>query len=151
MPAVAFDRFYRYDELTTILQGWADERPELFRLESIGSSFEDRDIWLATITNFESGADLDKPAFLIEANIHAIEVTGCTAALHLIDKLLTGYGTDPEGDPLSRLPRFLRDSAAESRRRRARPGRPSALRALERQAVPSPRRAGRPLRGGRRR
>ena len=95
MPAVAFDRFYRYDELTTILRAWADERPDRFQLESIGRSFEDRDIWLATITNFESGADLDKPAFLIEANIHALEVTGCTAALHLIDKLLSGYGSDP--------------------------------------------------------
>ena len=96
MPAVAFDRFYRYDELTSILQAWAEERPDLYRLESIGRSFEDRDIWLATITNFETGADLDKPAFLIEANIHALEVTGCTAALHLIDKLLSGYGSDPK-------------------------------------------------------
>ena len=25
MPDVAFDRFYRYDELTQILQGWAEE------------------------------------------------------------------------------------------------------------------------------
>ena len=29
MPDVAFDRFYRYDELTEILQGWAQEHPEL--------------------------------------------------------------------------------------------------------------------------
>ena len=64
MPAVAFDRFYRYDELTEILQAWAEERPDLYRLESIGRSYEDRDIWLATITNFETGADVDKPAFL---------------------------------------------------------------------------------------
>ena len=40
VPDVAFDRFYRYDELTEILQGWAEERPELFHLESIGKSFE---------------------------------------------------------------------------------------------------------------
>ena len=44
MPYVAFDRFYRYDELTEVLKAWADERPELFQLESIGRSFEDRDI-----------------------------------------------------------------------------------------------------------
>jgi murein tripeptide amidase MpaA len=94
VPDVAFDRFYRYDELTAILEAWAEERPDLYRLESIGRSFEDRDIWLATITNFETGADVDKPAFLVEANIHALEVTGCTAALHLIDKLLRGYGSD---------------------------------------------------------
>jgi murein tripeptide amidase MpaA len=96
VPDVAFDRFYRYDELTEILQGWAEERPDLYRVESIGRSFEDRDIWLATITNFETGADLDKPGFLVEGNIHALEVTGCTAALHLIDKLLRGHGSDPK-------------------------------------------------------
>jgi murein tripeptide amidase MpaA len=96
MPDVAFDRFYRYDELTEILQGWAEERPDLYRLESIGKSFEGRDIWLVTLTNFETGADLDKPALLVEANIHALEVTGNTAALHLIDKLLRGYGDDPK-------------------------------------------------------
>ena len=55
MPDVAFDRFYRYDELTEILQGWAEEQPELFRVESIGKSYEDRDIWLATVTNFDAG------------------------------------------------------------------------------------------------
>jgi murein tripeptide amidase MpaA len=94
VPEVAFDRFYRYDELTEILQGWAEERPELYKLASIGKSYEGRDIWLATVTNFETGPDLEKPAFLIEANIHAIEVTGATAALHLIDRLLSGYGKE---------------------------------------------------------
>jgi murein tripeptide amidase MpaA len=94
VPDVAFDRFYRYDELTDILESWARERPELFRLESIGRSYEGRDIWLATITNAETGPDLEKPALLIEANIHAIEVTGATAALHLIQRLLSGYGPD---------------------------------------------------------
>jgi murein tripeptide amidase MpaA len=93
-PPVAFDRFYRYDELTEILRAWADERPELCRLDSIGSSFEGRDIWLCTITNFGTGPDLEKPAFLIEANIHSLEVTGATAALHLIDRLLSSYGED---------------------------------------------------------
>ncbi len=96
MPDVAFDRFYRYDELTDILQGWAKEHPELFHVESIGTSYEGRDIWLATVTNFETGPDLDKPALMVEANIHALEVTGCTAALHLVDMLLRGYGTDPK-------------------------------------------------------
>jgi len=95
VPEVRFDRFYRYDELTAILRGWADERPDLYRLESIGSSFEGREIWLCTVTNFQTGPDLEKPAFLIEANIHSLEVTGATAALHLIDRLLSGHGEDP--------------------------------------------------------
>ena len=93
-PEPAFDRFYGYDELTEILQGWADEGPELCALESIGKSHEGRDIWLATITNTETGPALEKPALLIEANIHAVEVTGATAALHLINRLLSEYGSD---------------------------------------------------------
>jgi murein tripeptide amidase MpaA len=94
VPAVTFDRFYRYDELTELLQAFAREHPGLCRVESLGRSYEDRDIWLVALTNFDTGADLDKPAFLIEANIHAIEVTGCTAAVNLIQRLLSGYGSD---------------------------------------------------------
>ena len=95
MPAaVGYDRFYRYDELTDLLRSWADEAPELLQLESIGKSWEGRDIWLVTVTSLATGPALEKPAFLVEANIHAIEVTGCTAALHLIHKLLTEYGKD---------------------------------------------------------
>jgi len=94
MPEVRFDRFYKHAELTAILQAWATQHPDRFRLTSIGKSYEGRDIWLATVTNFATGPDTEKPAFWIEANIHAVEVTGCTAALHLIAKLLTQYGRD---------------------------------------------------------
>jgi len=92
LRAVSYDHFYGYDELTETLRDWADEAPTLCSLESIGKSFEGRDIWLVTITNTETGAHEDKPAFLIEANIHSMEWTGCTAALHLIRKLLSEYG-----------------------------------------------------------
>ncbi len=94
MPEVSFDRFYRYAELTSILQAWAAEHPTLFELSSIGSSYEGRDIWLATVTNTETGPHDEKPAFWLEANIHASEVTGCTAALHLLNKLVTGNRKD---------------------------------------------------------
>ncbi|TMK56542.1 MAG: carboxypeptidase, partial [Actinobacteria bacterium] len=76
------------------LHVWADEAPGLCSVESIGTSFEGRDIWLVTVTNTETGAHADKPAFLVEANIHSMEWTGCTAALHLIHKLLMEYGAD---------------------------------------------------------
>jgi murein tripeptide amidase MpaA len=90
----AFDRFYRYDELSALLQGWAQSRPELLRLESIGKSYEGRDIWLATVTNLDTGPPEEKPALWLDANIHASEVTGCTAALHLLHHLLCGHGRD---------------------------------------------------------
>ncbi|HEX6662494.1 MAG TPA: M14 family metallopeptidase [Gaiellaceae bacterium] len=94
VPPVSYDHFYAYDELSDTLRSWAEEAPALCALESIGTSFEGRDIWLVTVTNGETGAHQDKPGFLIEANIHSMEWTGCTAALHLIHRLLTGYGDD---------------------------------------------------------
>jgi len=94
LRSVAYDHFYAYEELSDTLRSWAEEAPKLYALESIGTSYEGRDIWLVTVTNTETGAHLDKPGFLIEANIHSMEWTGCSAALHLIHRLLTGYGND---------------------------------------------------------
>ncbi|HYY04201.1 MAG TPA: M14 family metallopeptidase [Gaiellaceae bacterium] len=94
MRPVAYDHFYGYDELTETLRAWAQEAPQLCALESIGKSYEGRDIWLVTLTNTDTGAHADKPGFLIEANIHSMEWTGCTAALHLIHRLLTQHGQD---------------------------------------------------------
>jgi len=74
--SVAYDHFYAYDELTDTLRTWSEEAPNLCALESIGKSYEGRDIWLVTVTNTETGAHLDKPGFLIEANIHSMEWTG---------------------------------------------------------------------------
>jgi Zinc carboxypeptidase len=91
---VAYDHFYAYDELTETLRAWADEAPRLCAVESIGKSYEGRDIWLVTVTNTATGAHTEKPGFLIEANIHSMEWTGCTAALHLVHRLLTQHGQD---------------------------------------------------------
>jgi hypothetical protein len=94
VPPVPFDRFLTYDELTGLLHGWRDERPDLVQLESIGSSWEGREIWLVTVTNAASGPAEEKPAFLVEANIHSVEWTGSAAALHLLRRLVEDYGSE---------------------------------------------------------
>lgn len=94
MPAVPFDHFCTYDELSELLAGWARERPELVAVESVGRSWEGREIWLVTVTNTATGPAAEKPAFLVEANIHSIEWTGSAAALHLLRRLVDGYGAD---------------------------------------------------------
>jgi len=85
---VRFDRFYTYAEVRETLEAWAAEQPTLFAFESIGKSYEGRDIWLATVTNTETGPAEEKPAVIVHAQIHAMEFTGTTAALNLIDHLL---------------------------------------------------------------
>lgn len=94
MTDLTFDRFFNYTELTSILESLAEAHPSLCRVESIGTSHEGRAIWLATVTNFDTGPHDEKPALWLDANIHSVEVTGCTAALHLIHKLLSEHGED---------------------------------------------------------
>jgi murein tripeptide amidase MpaA len=95
MPKTRFNTFYRYPELTRLLREYAKEYPDLIRLESIGKSHEGRDVWLVTVTNFESSGDTEKPAFWVDGNIHASEVTASAAALYLIHSLVTKYKSDP--------------------------------------------------------
>jgi Zinc carboxypeptidase len=94
VPRVRFDRFYTYAELEEALAAWVDEFPSLCQVESIGKSFEDREIPLVTVTNLDSGPPEDKPAVFVHAQIHAMEFTGTTAALHLLERLLHAYGED---------------------------------------------------------
>lgn len=95
LPVFPLDRFVRYDELSALLHALAQARPDLVRVESVGKSFEGRDLWCATVTHFASGADRDKPAFYVDGNIHATEVSPTTACLYLLRKLASEYGRDP--------------------------------------------------------
>ena len=95
MPTrVRFDRWYTYAELTETIEAWASEHHGLCWVESIGNSYEGRPIPVVTVTNRDKGAHDEKPAVFVHAQIHAMEFTGTTAALNLIDRLLHGYGED---------------------------------------------------------
>jgi murein tripeptide amidase MpaA len=96
MPAIAFDRFYRYAELSPLLHAFAVEYSHLVAIESIGTSHEGRDIWLLTVTNTATGPAADKPAFWVDGNIHATEVAASAANLYFLHTLVTRYGIDPE-------------------------------------------------------
>ena len=89
---ISYDRYYRYDEFTQILQQLVQEHPALLSIDSVGKSFEGRDIWVLTATNQATGPAADKPAYWVDANIHASEVAGGAAAMYLIDTLVRGHG-----------------------------------------------------------
>jgi murein tripeptide amidase MpaA len=94
LPVPRFDEFYRHAELTRLLQDYAAAAPHLVHLRVLGKSFEGRDIWLLTITNNQTGDDTDKPAFWVDGNIHAAELTASTACLYWLHQLVTTYGSD---------------------------------------------------------
>jgi murein tripeptide amidase MpaA len=96
MITPAFNRFYRYAELTELLHAFAREHPELVTLEAIGLSHEGREIWVATVTQQRTGPAADKPALWVDGNIHATEVAASAASLYFLNTLVTQYGRDPD-------------------------------------------------------
>ncbi len=95
MPEIAFDRFYLHQELSDLLHSYAQAYPELVCLESIGKSFEGRDIWVVTLTNTRTGTAETKPAVWLDGNIHSVEVTASTACLYHLQAMVSGFGNDP--------------------------------------------------------
>ncbi len=87
MPAIPFDRYLRYDELTALLEAIAAEHSDIVRLKVIGQSWEGRDIHLLEITDYSTGEPADKPAFWCDGNIHASEVSASSAVLKIIQIL----------------------------------------------------------------
>ena len=92
---LVFDRFIRFDELSSTLLALAEAFPHLVSIEQYGTSFEGRALLLATVTDRTTGAPDAKPAQWVDANIHATEVAGGAAALHLLHHLVTA---DARGD-----------------------------------------------------
>ncbi|MCZ6816452.1 MAG: M14 family metallopeptidase [Planctomycetota bacterium] len=90
--ALTFDHLYNYEEISEALHGLANAYPELLRLQSIGNSFEGRDMWLMTINNPKTGADTEKPAMYIDGNIHGNEVQAAEVPLYTIWYLCKSYG-----------------------------------------------------------
>ena len=92
---IDFGEYFVYDDLTAHLKGLQAAYPGLATLESIAQSWQGRDVWCMTLTNQATGPDTGKPAFYIDAHIHAEEVATSHTALYTIWYVLTNYGSDP--------------------------------------------------------
>jgi murein tripeptide amidase MpaA len=89
MPKLDHSRFYRYEELDAILLAFEKEYPRYCAVTTIGQSHEQRDIRLVTLTDRETGAASDKPAFWLDGNIHATELSASAACLYFLEWMLT--------------------------------------------------------------
>jgi len=90
------EKYLRYDEIKALIDEWAKAYPDLIEAESIGKSYEERDILLVILTNKKTGPHLTKPAIYIDGNHHAGEVTGSAVCLYTIEYLLENYVTQPD-------------------------------------------------------
>ena len=91
-----FDKYLTYAEITEALHEIAETHPDLVQVHSIGQSYESREIWLVTATRLATGPADEKPAFWVDANIHATELSPSSAALYLLHKLVTEDGVNAD-------------------------------------------------------
>lgn len=79
---VYWNRYHDYAEITKMLHDLAAAYPQWFKVESVGKSTEGREMWVATITNFEVGDVARKPGFWIDGGIHANEIQATEVVLY---------------------------------------------------------------------
>ena len=118
---IDFDDFHGYTGTVEYLFAVAEAYPDITELFEIGkSTLGERPIYVLVVTDMSNGTTIDKhvplrnmreenvqnvpamksyhgkPGHLISASTHGNEFTGTEVSLYTIDKLVTGYGSDPE-------------------------------------------------------
>ena len=72
--------YHSYDEAVELFTELARRRPELFRVETIGQTWEKREIALVTISREMQSAE-ERPALFFTGTIHAREWIGIELAI----------------------------------------------------------------------
>ncbi|MDM1047481.1 M14 family metallopeptidase [Sphingobacterium hotanense] len=88
----------RYHDLKQMEQFYKDLQkayPNLVKCESIGKSYEGRDIFVLTVTDFKEGNPDRKPAMWIDGNIHANELQGSEISMYTAWYLAENYHAVP--------------------------------------------------------
>ncbi|HEV8123193.1 MAG TPA: M14 family metallopeptidase [Gemmatimonadales bacterium] len=78
----SWDRYYDHAGIAELGRRLQTAYPDRCRFSSIGKSYEGREIWLLTVTNFKHGDPDQKPAMYIDGNIHSNEIQGTEIALY---------------------------------------------------------------------
>jgi hypothetical protein len=87
-----FNRWHDVPELYADMKKIADAFPKFCKLQSIGKSYEGRDLMLMTINNPATGPESGKAGMYIEANVHGNEIQGGEVCLYTIWYLMENYG-----------------------------------------------------------
>ncbi|MDN5279557.1 MAG: carboxypeptidase [Clostridiales bacterium] len=89
------DRYYTYDTATAQLKKWAKDYSHICRVESIGKSYEGRDIWALKVSD-NPEKDEAEPAALIMGLHHAREWPSVEVPMATIKKLIEEYASNGE-------------------------------------------------------
>ncbi len=117
---INFNDYHSYTQTVAYIKNVAKAYPNITKLVEIGKSTMGRPIYVLVITNMKTGTTIDahvglrnmrkegvknvqpmkpyqgKPGFWICGSTHGNEYTGTEVSLYIIDKLVSGYGSDDE-------------------------------------------------------
>lgn len=86
-----FNHYYDWKEMEQALRTLTAAYPNFLTLKSAGKSYQGRELWYVTINNPATGAENDKCAMYIEANVHGNEIQGGEVCLYTIWYLMENY------------------------------------------------------------
>lgn len=89
-----FDHFYDHEELTRSLKKLEQAYSQFMEVQSLGKSYQGREIWAVILNNPKTGPAQHKSGFYIDGNIHGNEIQGTEVALYAIWYLLENYGSN---------------------------------------------------------
>ena len=89
-----YDHYFLYQDIIDMCTSFVNNYPDLCSKETICITEKKREVIAMTLTNKNTGDPLDKPAFYMDANTHAGEITGNVVAMHMMDYLLTNYDSN---------------------------------------------------------
>lgn len=89
---VSWNRYNSYAGVVDICTKLAKAYPDLVTMESMGKSFQGRDIFVLTISDKKAGNPDLKPGLWIDGNIHSIEIQGTEMALYTAWYLCEMFG-----------------------------------------------------------
>ncbi|MFC1555938.1 M14 family metallopeptidase [candidate division KSB1 bacterium] len=119
MP-ISFNDFHGYTGAVSYIKSVAEAYPDITELIEFGKSNLGRPMYVLAISNMSNGSTIDfhiplrnkrkeggqnvgkkksyegKPGYWIDGALHGNEYTGSEVCLYIINKLVSGYGTDKE-------------------------------------------------------
>jgi len=88
---LSFNKYYDWKEVEEALRKLEKAYPKFLKLHSAGKSYEGRELWYMTVNNPETGDEMSKCAFYMDANIHGNEVQGGEIGIYTIWYLMENY------------------------------------------------------------
>ncbi len=93
--AMNWSRYHDNKQIAQFCQDLQKAYPQLVKYESIGKSYEGRDMFVLTISDFSKGNVARKPGMWIDGNIHANELQGSEIAMYTAWYLAENFHSVP--------------------------------------------------------